>query len=99
MVEISNRSFEDNFRFLATLAGTQVDLLAIVKANAYGHSLEFCAAAAVRARVRRAYREAMTEALIVLSEASDRICGTSSFLLFSSSYRNYARIENTPLVQ
>ena len=48
-VEISTSSFEKNFRFLASLAGPQVDLLAIVKANAYGHSLELCAPAAVRA--------------------------------------------------
>ena len=48
-VEISSRAFEENYRFLAKLAGPDVDLLAIVKANAYGHSLELCAPAAVRA--------------------------------------------------
>jgi alanine racemase len=48
-VEISTRAFEDNYRFLANLAGPQVELLAIVKANAYGHSLKLCAPAAVRA--------------------------------------------------
>ncbi|WP_348263445.1 alanine racemase [Telmatobacter sp. DSM 110680] len=48
-VEINTRSFENNFRFLADLAGPHVDLLAIVKANAYGHSLRLCAPAAVRA--------------------------------------------------
>jgi alanine racemase len=47
--EISTRAFEDNYRFLAKLAGPEVELLAIVKANAYGHSLELCAPAAVRA--------------------------------------------------
>ena len=48
-VEINTRSLENNFRFLAALAGPEVELLAIVKANAYGHSLELCAPAAVRA--------------------------------------------------
>ncbi len=48
-VEISTRSLENNFRFLTALAGPEVELLAIVKANAYGHSLELCAPAAVRA--------------------------------------------------
>lgn len=48
-VEISTRAFEDNCRFLSKLAGTQIELLAIVKANAYGHSLALCAPAAVRA--------------------------------------------------
>ena len=48
-VEISPRAFEDNYRLLATLAGPQVELLAVVKANAYGHSLKICAPAAVRA--------------------------------------------------
>lgn len=51
-VEISTRSFEDNYRFLSTLAGPHVELLAIVKADAYGHALEICAPAAVRAGAR-----------------------------------------------
>jgi alanine racemase len=48
-VEISTRAFEDNYRFLSKLAGPEIDLLAIIKANAYGHALELCAPAAVRA--------------------------------------------------
>lgn len=51
-VEISTRAFEDNYRFLSRLAGPEVELLAIVKANAYGHSLEICAPAAIRAGAR-----------------------------------------------
>jgi len=47
-VEINTRAFEENFRFLASLAEPHVELLAIVKANAYGHSLELCARAASR---------------------------------------------------
>jgi alanine racemase len=48
-VEISTRALEDNYRFLETLAAAHAELLAIVKANAYGHSLALCAPAAVRA--------------------------------------------------
>jgi len=48
-VEISTRAFEENFRLLAALAAPHADLLAIVKADAYGHSLSLCAPAAVRA--------------------------------------------------
>ncbi len=48
-VEISTRSLEENFRFLSSLTGQDSELLAIVKANAYGHSLALCAPAAVRA--------------------------------------------------
>lgn len=48
-VEICTRALEDNFRFLASIAAPRAELLAIVKADAYGHSLALCAPAAVRA--------------------------------------------------
>jgi alanine racemase len=51
-VEIRTRSLEENFRLLMSLAAGQAELLAIVKADAYGHSLELCAPAAVRAGAR-----------------------------------------------
>jgi len=47
-VEIRTCALEENMRFLATLAAPHVELLAVVKANAYGHSLALCAPAAVR---------------------------------------------------
>ncbi len=47
--EIRTRALEENYRFLAGLAAPHAELLAIVKANAYGHSLAFCAPAVVRA--------------------------------------------------
>jgi len=49
-VEISTHSFEENYTALA--AASAVELLAIVKGDAYGHGLEFCAPAAVRAGAR-----------------------------------------------
>jgi alanine racemase len=54
-VEVSTSAFEENYRLLvdacAGKAGfsASVELLAIVKANAYGHGLALCAPAAVRA--------------------------------------------------
>ena len=51
-VEICARNLEDNFRFLAEVAAPHAELLAIVKANAYGHGLELCAPAAVRGGAR-----------------------------------------------
>ncbi len=51
-VEISTRAFENNYRFLKTIAPPACELLAIVKADAYGHSLALCAPAAVRAGAR-----------------------------------------------
>ena len=46
-VEICTRTLEDNFRFLAEVAAPHAELLAIVKANAYGHGLVLCAPAVV----------------------------------------------------
>ncbi|MGA2888902.1 MAG: alanine racemase [Terracidiphilus sp.] len=51
-VEIHTRALEDNYRFLSRLAAPHAELLAIVKADAYGHSLELCAPAVVRAGAR-----------------------------------------------
>jgi len=51
-VEISTQSLENNYRFLHSIAPGQAELLAIVKADAYGHSLGICAPAAVRAGAR-----------------------------------------------
>ncbi|HWG22461.1 MAG TPA: alanine racemase [Terracidiphilus sp.] len=51
-VEIRTRALEDNYRSLQSLAGPGVECLAIVKADAYGHSLALCAPAAVRAGAR-----------------------------------------------
>jgi alanine racemase len=50
--EISTRALEENFRFLASVAAPHAELLAIVKANAYGHSLALCAPAAVAGGAR-----------------------------------------------
>lgn len=51
-VEIDTRALEDNYSLLRSLAGPAAECLAIVKANAYGHGLELCGPAAVRAGAR-----------------------------------------------
>ncbi len=51
-VQIHTRDLEENYRFLTGLAAPHAELLAIVKANAYGHSLALCAPAVVRAGAR-----------------------------------------------
>ncbi len=51
-VEIDTQALEENFSQLAQLAAPHAELLAIVKADAYGHSLALCAPAAVRAGAR-----------------------------------------------
>jgi len=51
-VEIHTRTLEDNFRFLLTLAAPHAELLAVLKADAYGHSVALCAPAVVRAGAR-----------------------------------------------
>jgi len=48
-VEIRTRALEENFRFLSHLAAPHAELLAIVKCNAYGHSLALCAPAVAKA--------------------------------------------------
>jgi alanine racemase len=47
--EIHTQALEANLRFLTTLAAPSAELLAIVKADSYGHSLTLCAPAVVRA--------------------------------------------------
>ncbi len=51
-VEIDTHSLEDNYRLLETLAAPHAELMAVEKADAYGHSLSLCAPAAVRAGAR-----------------------------------------------
>lgn len=48
-VEISTQSLEQNYRFLKDLVAPEAELLAIIKGDAYGHSVGLCAPALVRA--------------------------------------------------
>ncbi|HET6206791.1 MAG TPA: alanine racemase [Terracidiphilus sp.] len=85
--EISTRAFEDNYRFLESLAFGQVpgephaDLLAIVKADAYGHSLAICAPAAVRAGARWLGVTSVEEAV-----AARRFCPQTRILVMGGIF-------------
>ncbi len=81
-VEISTRAFEDNFRFLASIAEPHAELLAIVKANAYGHSLELCAPAAVRAGARWLGVTSVEEGV-----AARAVCPDARILVIGGAFR------------
>ena len=85
-VEINTRCFEDNFRFLATLAGPHVELLAIVKANAYGHSLKLCAPAAVRAGAQWLGVTSVEEGV-----EARRLCPSARVLVIGSVFPGQAK--------
>ncbi len=70
-VEIRTQSLEENYRFLAGLAAPHAELLAIVKANAYGHSLALCAPAVVRAGARWLGVTSVEEGLAVRALCAD----------------------------
>jgi alanine racemase len=80
-VEIRTRALEDNYRFLAGLTAPNTDLLAIVKANAYGHSLALCAAAAVRAGARWLGVTSVEEGV-----AARAICPQARILVISGNF-------------
>ena len=48
-IEVSEERLAENFRTVAAAAGAETDVLAVVKANAYGHGAEVSAVALARA--------------------------------------------------
>jgi alanine racemase len=96
-VEICTRNLEENYRFLKNLAGTDVDLLAIVKADAYGHSLQHCAPAATRAGAKWLGVTSVEEGV-----EARRLCGDARILVISGAFPGQAqdvvRHQLTPVV-
>jgi alanine racemase len=80
-VEIRTRSLEDNYRFLTRLAPRDTELLAVVKANAYGHGATICAQAAVRGGARWLGVTCVEEALEVRA-----VCPEAHIFLMSATY-------------
>ena len=78
-VEISTRALEDNYRLLAGIA--PVGLLAIVKADAYGHGLSLCAPAVVRAGARWLGVTSIEEGV-----AARRLCPEAEILVISGPF-------------
>jgi len=88
-IEVSEERLAENFRVVSEAAGAETDVLAVVKANAYGHGAERCAVTLARAgatwlgvasasegaRVRRALVEAG-----FVGEGAPRILAMCGFL-------------------
>jgi alanine racemase len=95
--EIRTRAFEENFRFLAGLAAPHADLLAIVKANAYGHSLALCAPAAVSAGAKWLGVTSVEEGI-----AARALCPSARILVIGGVFPNQAaaaiQFQLTPVV-
>jgi alanine racemase len=80
-VEISTQSLEDNYRYLKSLAADEAELLAVVKSNAYGHSLDLCAPAVVRAGAAWLGVTSVEEAV-----ATRAVCADARLLVMSGCY-------------
>lgn len=94
--EIRTRALEENFRFLARLAAPHAELLAIVKANAYGHLLDLCAPAVVRAGAKWLGVTSVEEGI-----ATRALCPDTRVLIMSGIARGQAaaaiQFELTPI--
>jgi alanine racemase len=84
-VEISTCALEKNFRFLQSLAAPHAELLAIVKADAYGHSLALCAPAVVRAGARWLGVTSVEEGI-----AARALCPTAQILVIAGIFSGQA---------
>jgi alanine racemase len=95
--EIRTYAFEQNFRFLAGLAAPHAELLAIVKANAYGHSLALCAPAAVNAGAKWLGVTSVEEGI-----AARALCPSARILVIGGVFPNQAaaaiQFQLTPVV-
>jgi alanine racemase len=80
-VEIRTRSLEDNFRFLMELAAPHAELIAVVKADAYGHSVALCAPALVRAGARW-----LGVATVEEGVATRALCPEAGVLVFCGAF-------------
>lgn len=85
-VEICTRNLEENYRFLSSLAGHDVELLAIVKANAYGHSLSLSAPAVVSAGAQWLGVTSVEEGV-----EARRLCPDARILVIGGVFPNQAR--------
>ena len=69
--EIDTQALEDNYRLLRSLAPGAAECVAVVKADAYGHSLALCGPAAVRAGARWLAVATMPEAIAARSASAE----------------------------
>lgn len=87
-VEISTQSFEHNYCWLSRMANPEgvdpleaLELLAIVKADAYGHGLSLCAPAALRAGARWLGVTSVEEGVI-----AREVCPSAEILVVSGPF-------------
>ena len=85
-VEISTQAFQSNFRYLKSLAPAGVGLLAVVKSDAYGHSLDLCAPAAVAAGAQWLGVTSVDEAVTARS-----LCPKTNLLVMSGCFPGQGR--------
>lgn len=81
-MEIRTQALEDNYRLLAEFAAPNAELLAIVKANAYGHGLEICGPAVVKAGARWLGVTSVEEGVAVRA-----VCPELEILVISGAFR------------
>jgi alanine racemase len=79
--EIRVQAFQDNYRFLKGLTPADAELLAVVKSDAYGHSLAICAPAAAQAGARWLGVTSTEEGV-----AARALCPHSRILLMSGAF-------------
>jgi len=95
--EIRTRALEENFRSLAGLAAPHADLLAIIKCNAYGHSLALCAPAAVSAGAKWLGVTSVEEGIVARA-----LCPSARILVIAGVFPNQAaaaiQFQLTPVV-
>ena len=84
--EIRTRALEDNYRFLARQAAPHAELMAVVKANAYGHSLAICAPALVHAGARWLGVTTVEEAIV-----GHALCPDARVVIMAGIARGQAR--------
>ena len=84
--EIHTRALKDNYRFLARQAAPHAELLAVVKANAYGHSLAICAPALVHAGARWLGVTTVEEAIVARA-----LCPDARVVVMAGIARGQAR--------
>ncbi|MFY9855444.1 MAG: alanine racemase [Terracidiphilus sp.] len=80
-VEIRTQILEDNFRFLLTLAAPYAELLAVLKADAYGHSMALCGPAVVRAGAKWLGVASVEEGV-----AARELCPEAKVLVFCGAF-------------
>jgi len=85
-VEICTQALECNLRFLAKIAAPHAELLAVVKADAYGHGLKICAPEAVRAGLKWLGVTSVEEGI-----AAREVCPDVHILVISGAFPGQGR--------